>query len=215
MIQPILLITSIVCLLFLLSCSQEEEIQPTNRIPTSFPDEVFFVRYGTGAGFGHTYFPSNILGAPDTSARATVPSANEREILTLGFGGEIILKFLDGGIRNGQGLDFTIFENAFLHTVSLQVFRETALVAVSEDGINWIQFPVDSLSFRGLAGVTPTNGDKDYYNPMESGGDSFDLSDVGLERAIYLKITDAGDLIRDSGPSFDLDAIVVLNGEGR
>jgi len=50
-------------------------------------------------------------------------------------------------------------------------------------------------------------------DPSVSGGDQFDLADVGLEWAAYVKITDLGDIYQE-GPlngDFDLDAVVALN----
>lgn len=194
-------------------CNRSNPISSSsNKIGDPFPDEVILIRYGEGAGFGQNFFPNNILGPPDTSARATIPSANEQEILSLGSGGEIILKFNDGGIKNGEGPDFTIFENVFKYGLN-HFYRETAFVSVSVNGMDWYQFPYDSITFQGLAGVNPTNGDKNYRNPFESGGDPFDLLDVGLSCAYYLKITDTNGRVVDSGPSFDLDAVVVIHGE--
>ncbi|MCX7834646.1 MAG: cell surface protein [bacterium] len=184
---------------------------PSNA-PDPFPDKVISVQFGDGAGFGQNFFPDNIFGPPDSSARASVPSADEREILTLGSGGEIILQFLDGGIENGNGPDFTIFENVFQYAQN-QYYRETAFVSVSVNGTDWYPFPYDTTTFQGLAGVHPTNGNENYLDPNRSGGDSFDLSDVGLMKAYYIKITDTNGMVRDSGPSFDLDAVVAIYGE--
>jgi len=183
-------------------------------LPNPWADEVVSVTFGPGAGFGQgEWFPGNILGPPDPMATPGAPAASEEELLTLGTGGEIILTFHSGGIMNGPGPDFTIFENPFVVGDNIAVFREVALVAVSEDGLSWHTFPYDSETFEGLAGVTPTNGWADPTNPAESGGDSFDLETVGLDQALFLRITDAGDLVPDSGPSFDLDAVAVIHGE--
>ncbi len=178
-----------------------------------WPDEVVSVSYGIGAGFGQDDFPGNILGPPDPYASPSAPANTEDELLTLGSGGEIILAFRDGGIVNGSGPDFTVFENAFLVAGGPAVFTETAFVAVSEDGVTWHQFPWTSDPVAGVAGLSPTDGSADPTDPDESGGDSFDLADIGLEHAIYLRLIDTNDLVPDNGPSFDLDAVAVIHGE--
>ncbi|MCB2212485.1 hypothetical protein KQI52_10275 [bacterium] len=176
-------------------------------------DEVVSVSYGTGAGFGQDDFPDNILGPPDPNATPAAPANTEAELLTLGSGGEIVLAFLDGGIVNGSGPDFTVFENAFLVGGGPAVFTETAFVAVSEDGVTWYEFPWTTDPVAGVAGLTPTDGSADPTDPSVSGGDSFDLADIGLEHALYLRLTDTDDLVPDNGTSFDLDAVAVIHGE--
>jgi hypothetical protein len=175
---------------------------------------VISVNYGTGAGFGQEYFPENVLGPPDSSATPTLPAADATMVLSLGSGGEIVLAFLDGGISDGIGADFTVFENPFLvGGDTLHVFRETGFVAVSQDSIHWVEFPWDPLTMSGLAGVTPVNGAADPTDPVHSGGDSFDLAVVNMTNATYLRITDTAGLVSDDGDSFDLDAVAVIHGE--
>jgi hypothetical protein len=43
-----------------------------------------------------------------------------------------------------------------------------------------------------------------------AGGDAFDLADIGVARARYVKITDRADLT-GSTPVFDLDAVSIHN----
>lgn len=175
-------------------------------------DQVVRVNYGTGAGFGQDHFPHNVLGPPDSSATPTQPAASPAEILCLGSGGEIVLAFLEGGITDGPGVDLTIFENPFLiGGDTTAVFRETGFVAVSQDGQSWLEFPWDPVTLVGLAGVTPTNGGADPLDPAVSGGDSFDLNQLGLSWAAYLRITDSAGQVADGGDSFDLDAAVALH----
>lgn len=179
-----------------------------------WPDEVVSVEYGVGAGFGQgDVFPDNILGPPDPLAGPSAPSSTAEEVLTLGSSGSIVLAFRDGGILDGDGPDFTVFENPFLVAGGPAVFREVALVAVSVDGVEWVEFPYATDPFSGLAGVTPTADPTHPLDPSLSGGDSFDLANVGLSHAIYLRITDAGDSVTDNGDSFDLDAVAVIHGE--
>jgi hypothetical protein len=74
--------------------------------------------------------------------------------------------------------------------------------------------------YKGLAGFWPVNsknGIPDPRNPDSSGGDFFDLAEVGLENARYVRLIDAGYSIYDGGWSlaptagFDLDAIVAIH----
>ena len=49
----------------------------------------------------------------------------------------------------------------------------------------------------------------DARDPELAGGDAFDLADIGLSEAKYIRVTDSG----TSGPGgFDLDAISIVNG---
>jgi hypothetical protein len=65
---------------------------------------------------------------------------------------------------------------------------------------------------------SPVNG-VDPTDPTVSGGDSFDLADVGLDWAAYVRITDPGAAIPDPGnmippgnnAGFDLDAIAAVH----
>ncbi len=175
-----------------------------------YPESVVEVRYGEGAGFGQDYFPDNVLGAPDPHATRNSPSADPREILTLGSAGSIVLSFADFPIVDDIGVDFTIFENAFYYG-NQQIFAETGIVAVSEDGLIWHEFPYNPISLEGLAGKTPTNGAADPLDPEVSGGDSFDLSLLDLVFSRYVRITDSDQLVSDSGPSFDLDAVAAIH----
>ena len=50
-------------------------------------------------------------------------------------------------------------------------------------------------------------------NPELSGGDQFDLSDVALDYARYIKLTDLGSVKKEGAfnGDFDLDAVVAIN----
>jgi hypothetical protein len=56
----------------------------------------------------------------------------------------------------------------------------------------------------------PNNGISP-FDPIAAGGDPFDLADVGVKRAKYVRVRDAGTK-RDAG-GFDLDAISIVNAE--
>ncbi len=189
-----------------------------------FADSVIYYNWGTGdfANQNPPYFPGNVLGEPSRNATETVPENDPYEICSLGFGGEIIIAFTDNAIVNGEGVDFTVFENAFRIRYGAragEIFAEPAKVAASKDGITFYEFPFDSLTLEGLAGKTPTNGAADPTNPDSSGGDSFDLSDIGLDTVYFMKITDVTEIIREpshpffdpTANGFDLDAVVAVH----
>ena len=171
---------------------------------------------GAGTGFGQNYFPGNVLGPPDPDPGISPnnPSSKPQELLSLGHSGEIILQFTDNKIFNGDGVDFTVFENAFISWDG-SVFMEAGIVSVSQDGENWYQFPYDTTDMSGLAGVTPTDDNQNPTDPAVSGGDQFDLADLGLEWASYVKITDLGDIYQEGqwNGDFDLDAVVAVNSQ--
>lgn len=124
-----------------------------------------------------------------------------------------------------------------------EIFAEPATVEVSADGEQWLAFPYDAqaladvggddldkagyLSLTGLAGLTPTltgnwtePNDPAVFDPAGTGGisgaggDAFDLADVGLSEARFVRITDADTQAGFPGTAegFDLDAVVVLHG---
>jgi hypothetical protein len=197
-----------------------------------FADSVVSVSFGPNfnVGFGpdNPNFPQCVLGAPDSTARPCAPAFSPTQLLSLGSGGSITLYFRRP-IVNLSGVDFTVFENPFyLGCDTTRVFAETGIVSVSKDGITYFEFPfqvIDSLPinsplrYRGLAGVTPTNGAVSPLlpgspNQQRSGGDSFDLAVVGLDTAYFVRITDSEGRVNDGGAfaaSFDLDAVVAIH----
>lgn len=180
-------------------------------------DAVVSFSPGEGAGFGQNFFPDNILGPPDPdpTLNETNASFKPQEILSLGHGGEIILEFIDNHIVDGPGPDFTVFENVFIIFSTNEPFIEAAIVSVSMNGIDFVEFPYDTATFAGLAGVTPTLNNKQFTDPEVSGGDSFDLSTVGLPYARFVKLTDLGDIKKEglSNGDFDLDAVIAVNSQ--
>lgn len=165
------------------------------------------VEYGPGAGYGQSYYPENILGPPDPDATPTAPSFGEDNLLTLGKDGWVVLEFTDNSIINEPGADFTVFENVM--DTGSGYFQECAFVEVSQNGQYWIQFPWDATTREGLAGLMPTTGE-DPTDPSVSGGDQFDLENIGLEWVRFVRLTDCGDAVPDGG-LFDLDAVAAVN----
>ncbi|MDB5034313.1 MAG: cell surface protein [Chlorobi bacterium] len=174
---------------------------------------------GTGAGLGSDHYPENVLGLPDSAARADIPTIDPVQILSLGLGGEIVLRFDRAPITDIPGPDFTVFENAFTYIIGgkEKTYAEPGEVAVSRDGVHFLTFPYDSITLRGCAGVGPTNGGNDPGDPLVSGGNSFDLHDLGVDSVRWVRIRDVTSIVKDhpSHPfwdptltGFDLDAVV-------
>jgi hypothetical protein len=169
--------------------------------------------------------PDNALGA------ATGTSG---DIVALGRGGDITLSF-DPPIKNDDGYDFAVFENAFSDD-----YLELAYVEVSSDGVTFLRFD------NAYLGETPV----DTYGTHETTligslagkyrvgfGDPFDLAalanrpeardgTVDLDNVVYVRVVDVvgdgsatdsfGRVIYDPYPTtgsagFDLEAIAVLH----
>jgi hypothetical protein len=175
---------------------------------------------GTGAGYNQDKLPGIVLGAPVGKGN----QAGSLDVVSLGVGGEIVLAFGEVGIVDGPGPDLIVFENAFWPGGNAtQVFYELGEVSVSEDGEAWATFPCDSEgdgkgSFPGCAGWTPTL----VYDaktlvpldPVQSGGDAFDLADVGLKHARFIKIRDLQTLpVGGTTTGFDLDAVAAIHAQ--
>lgn len=165
------------------------------------------LEYGPGAGFGQEYYPNNILGPPDPDATPAQPASSPEELLTLGEEGWVVLEFTDNVVVDEPGVDFTVFENVLDYGSGY--FREVAFVDVSADGVNWTRFPWDGVTLEGLAGVWPTTGE-DPTDPSVSGGDQFDLADVGMSWISHVRLVDCGEQVSDGG-LFDLDAVAAVH----
>jgi hypothetical protein len=171
-----------------------------------FADIIVEFSPGEGAGFGQDRLPDVVLGPPLGGG----PSTGSDDVLTLGEGGHIILEFTDRALVDGDGVDLLVFENPF------PGWAEPGVVGVSEDGETWVEWScnIDDDAYTGCAGIEPvlTHPDNciDATNPAQAGGDGFDLADIGVERARFIRIRDAA----TTGPGgFDLDAVSVVHGE--
>ena len=172
-----------------------------------FATDVSSHSFGGGQSFNQAAgFPKALLGAPvanDTSS-----------VVSLGNGGWVVLEFAGNAIIDGPGVDFTVFENPLLQ------FKELATVAVSDDLEHWTEFPCiaeqDASDFGFCAGVgvvhsSPSNG-IDPLDPAVSGGDHYDLADIHVTHARFVRITDRADLSGATGV-FDLDAVAIVHAE--
>jgi hypothetical protein len=176
-----------------------------------FADAVVSFEPGPGAGFGADLFPDVVLGPPTGAG-----NAGSLDVLSLGNQGEIVLMFDDIGLVDGDGPDLLVFENPFTG------WYETGVVAVSDDGETWHEWPCDAEDaanrYPGCAGVglvwTHPDNDIDPTDPETAGGDAFDLAELGIERARYVRIRDSGFNTYDgTAGGFDLDAVAVVHGE--
>ena len=140
------------------------------------------------------------------------------DVASLGCGGSITLAFDAPGVVDGPGDDLIVYENPF--AVGDTTFAEPARVLVSEDGEDWRAFACELTGVgdwppQGCAGITAVrsvDGDID-------GGDGFDLADVGLEHARYVRLVDVSSAYYGSevwctgAPGgFDLDAVEAVPG---
>jgi hypothetical protein len=181
-----------------------------------FADRVVSFTPGANAGFGQNLLPGVVLGAPKGSGAGS----GSLDVLSLGRNGVIVLEFTDIAVTDGPGVDLLVFENPFIKPDG-KPFAETGVVAVSDDGVTWHEFPCASSNvaqdFPGCAGVRPVyshpNNGIPATDPAVAGGDGFDLAAVGLTRARFVRIRDSGaNGYAGISGGFDLDAVAVVNG---
>ena len=177
-----------------------------------FADEVLAFEPGPDAGFGSDEFPNIVLGPPDGGGLG----AGSLDVLSLGEEGSIVLAFTDLGLVDGPGADLLIFENPF------GGWLETAFVEVSLDGETWVGWPCEAENveddFPGCAGVASVYATAEFLidptDPAQAGGDAFDLADLGMDSARYVRITDSGFngfAYGGTTGGFDLDAVCAAN----
>lgn len=201
----------------------EDEAEPTLTAPP-YATGVERFSPGPGAGWGADHLPDVVLGAPAGASKEAAATGQD-EVLSLGAGGEIVLSF-EHDIVDGPGADFVVFENPFwVRNDPEQVWFELGEVSVSQDGETWQTFPcaveggAQPGQWPGCAGWSPTKVyDAEMLIPLDpelTGGDAFDLADLGLEWARYVRIRD---LLEDGNSTgnnvgFDLDAVGVVHSE--
>jgi len=181
--------------------------------------EVISFEPGEGAGFGEGDLPDVVLGPPDGRGELS----GSLDVLSLGKGGSIVLGFGENAIVDSEGGDFVVFENAFWPGGDpALVFAEPGEVSVSADGSEWHTFACDAEGdgmgrFEGCAGWTPA---LEYdpnasvpLDPARTGGDAFDLADVGLASARFVRVTDVSNAGSAPSAGFDLDAVGVVHVE--
>ena len=185
---------------------------PTYRLPdgTILADAVVEFTPGPDAGYGADELPDVVLGPPNGGG-----GAGSLDVLSLGELGSITLELTDLEVIDGPGPDLLVFENPFL-------VGETGIVEASLDGIDWYAWPCAAedagKGFPGCAGTELVYATEDFWvnptDPIAAGGDAFDLADIGLPAARFVRITDNGYNAMGYGGTtggFDLDAIAAAN----
>lgn len=186
----------------------------------AFADAVVDFSPGAGGGFGAEALPEVVLGPPWGGGEVQ----QSLDVVSLGNGGSITLRFDLPVICDGPGPDLTVFENPFhVGSPAGPVFDEVGIVAVGQYGDHFLAFPYHALTHEGLAGREPVlshpdNG-VDPLDPALSGGDAFDLAELGLPWVSLVRIVDPGAAIADAGNllppgdkgGFDLDAVAALH----
>jgi len=209
-----------------------------------YADAVVGYSPGTDGGFKSGFLPGIVLGPPEGAGLFQ----GGLDVVSLGLSGEIVVEFTDNLVVDGPGVDFIVFENAFLEDdngVTVAPFMEPARVAVSQDGVHWAPFsacaldPAEAAEFHpGCAGVYPVlskpvagfphasipsevpiaalvGQDIDTLQiPAGAGGDAFDLAEVGLAWARFVRIESAGFATSPAvAPTVgaDLDAVAAVH----
>ncbi len=126
--------------------------------------------------------PNAALGKPDY--QGTDDAEDEATYVSVGHGGELVLEFSDNVLVDGAGLDLAIFE------IGPEV--EPILVAISEDGENWIE----------VGGVEGATCDVDIAPLVEAG-----------QRFRFVRLTDAkaGKSNDSEWPGADVNAVGAIN----
>lgn len=209
-----------------------------------YADAVDSFAIGASGGFNQTFLPDVVLGPPTGSGLygGTLGAFSlglDGEIV-VAFTDNVIV---DGPGVDFTVFENPFFQTGLFDVLEL-LFSEAGRVSVSQDGIAWYAFPCanafgDAPYYSGCAGVYPvlSNGDAGARHPSiptlappiesfigqqqpnvpipdGSGGDSFDLADVGLAWARYVRIEAADHVVGPAGPDnagFDLDAVAAVN----
>ncbi len=158
----------------------------------------------TSQGKASSGLESNAVGNPSQNAG----------VVSLGDGGIATLTFA-ASIRNGNGFDFVIFENAFSNpTNAAEGFLELAFVEVSSDGEHFIRFPAVSNTpvtqqigpFAYLNASYLNNLAGKYIHPFGTAFDLEDLADssnININAITHVRIIDVVGAINTSIGSKD------------
>lgn len=188
-------------------------------------DDPRFVQWASG--HLNYEFGANVSSTWRTPAKAYGPATEDvYDIVCLGDNGKITLYF-PHPIKDGEGVDFAVFENSFSNT-----FLELAFVEVSSDGVNFTRFPSASLTPSATNAIDPTNLSGLAGKHRGGFGTPFDLADLGATPGLdkqYIRFVRLIDILgngsaKDSSnrpiydpypntgsAGFDLDAIGVIH----
>jgi hypothetical protein len=187
-----------------------------------FATNVVSVTYGGCAGYGQSAMPNVVYGPPVGGGAL----AGSLDVVSLGFKGEIVLGFGANAIVDGPGIDFIVFENPFWAGGDMnKPTAELGEVSVSDDGVTWKTFACTAGAgpqYGSCAGWRPVysapgNGISP-VDPKTAGGDLYDLAELGMTSARFVRIRDMGSVDCPSSTTtkpttvgFDLDAIAIVN----
>lgn len=161
------------------------EFKP-NPITKHYTEEVKKIDPNTGKevveikeyfGWNHDKMPDIVLGPPKGTF----------DTVSLGCEGSLTVGFVDPPLTDGPGPDLIVFENPFA-----PIFPEPVRVEVSDDACTWTAFPCNPVTLEGCGGKSvvkafPNTG-LDPTDPKVAGGDAFDLSDIGVSRARFVRV---------------------------
>ncbi|HTB76093.1 MAG TPA: hypothetical protein VK762_22745 [Polyangiaceae bacterium] len=197
--------------------TSDAAVLPADRFVTG----VVSFTPGPCSGFGKSDMPGIVEGPPKGGGA----QMGSLDVVSLGVGGEIVLSFAPNAIVDGPGPDFIVFENPFyIGGNPMKPYAEPGEVSVSDDGSTWSTYPCTATSYpygscAGWHAVysAPGNGISP-VDPATAGGDAFDLADLGVTHARFVRIRDvSGEVCPDAGgpntDGFDLDAISIVNAE--
>ncbi len=187
-----------------------------------FVTKVVSFTPGDCAGFGAPRMPDVVFGPPVGAGDVE----GGLDVISLGVGGEIVVSVEPNAIVDGPGVDFVVFENAFFAGGNPEsVAADLGEVSVSEDGVNWMTYPCTATAYPygACAGwhpvfSSPTNSISP-IDPKVCGGDAYDLADLGVKRARFVRVRDKSGQTCPQTPrkpnnyGFDLDAVAVVNAE--
>lgn len=170
--------------------------------------------FGPGQNTNQAQFPGPVLGPPKGAGCCK----GSLDVVSLGNGGSVTLEFGATTIVDEPGPDFIVFENAFYAGGDTEKpFAELMTVAVSDDGQSWTEFPctVTAAPYGSCAGWHPTFANAaentiDPRDPVTAGGDAFDLADIGVTSARFVRVTDRADIEGAAGVA-DLDAVAIVH----
>ena len=185
----------------------------------SLPDTPFVAAVveftpGANAGFGQDKLPNVVMGPPVGAGSLR----GSTDVVSLGIGGEIVVE-LGREIIDGEGDDLIVFENPFyIGGNHAAAFIELGIVGVSDDGVHFTDFACDRTTHVGCAGVNPVYANGSVTgDPNVDGGDGFDLATVGITRARFVRVVDAGGEAGQAAVApmagFDLDAVYAIHSE--
>jgi hypothetical protein len=194
----------------------DNPVPDEHSCPSRFATTVEWFVPGPGPTHGQDQLPDVVLGPPKGSGA----TGGSNDVVTLGNGGSLTLGFAPSWIVDRPGPDFIVFENAFyVDDDPSRPYAELASVEVSQDGEHFEAFPctVKEAPYESCAGFHPVyaNSEKNAIDPTDpalAGGDAFDLADLGVAQARYVRITDRVDLTAGNG-LFDLDAVSIVNAD--